>query len=132
MTWLYLALFAPFMFAISGFIDKYALSKVAADASAGALIILSGICCLPIVVIFGFLDWHDIASASLGSSLLAVLAGTVQMIGWYFYFRALDGNFFAAQFWMYIANCVVAFGIFLTGRAPQFFTHLAPEAWLGA
>lgn len=116
MTWLLLALFAPLMFAASGFIDKYAISKVAANASAGALLILSGLCCVPLAIVFGTLGWHDILSAHWQDSAIAFAAGSVEMIGWYFYFKALDkadASLVIALYQMSIAINYVLGSVFL-------------------
>jgi uncharacterized membrane protein len=112
MLWLTLALFAPLMFAASGFIDKYAVSKIVVNGSAGAITILSGIACLLCAVVIALLGWHDITSVSSRDALLGLAVGSIEMVGFYFYYKAVkyaDASLVSALFQLVIVwNYVLA------------------------
>lgn len=126
MDWLWLAFLAPLLYAMSGFIDKYAISKVVANMSAGAMLIFSSICSVPLAIIFAFVAWGDIIAISLHDSILAFIAGCLEMIGWYFYYKALrktDASFIIALSQMSILFTYLLGAIFLheTLNAPTIF-----------
>lgn len=132
MTWLSLALFAPLMFALSGFIDKYAVSKIVVNGSAGAITILSGFACLLCAAVIALFGWHDISSVTTLDAWLGLAVGAIEMIGFYFYYKAVkyaDASIVSALYQLVIVwNFILAL-VFLGEQISQL--HLLAIGLIG-
>lgn len=91
MSWFFLTLVAPFLYALTNHIDKILLTKYFKNGGVGALILISSLLsALPLP----FLFWTDPAVLNIGIANIAILAfiGIMGVSIIWFYLMALDGD----------------------------------------
>lgn len=91
MTWFFLALIAPFLYALTNHIDKVLISKYFKESGVGALILFSS---LLSVIAMPFLFWADPTVFSLEPFSIAILAigGVLNILVLWCYFVALSDD----------------------------------------
>lgn len=109
--WLGLSLFAALLFASSGFIDKYILSKQAQNLSPAAYIIVINVAGLPVLALLYMLARNSLATYSLANMATALLAGLLLVMGQYLFFSSL--NLADASLVMILAQMVVVANLIL-------------------
>lgn len=86
MTWLYLALLAPFLYAVVNLLDDNLVRHVYKGAHAGAIVSgLFGLVPAALILLFG-----QGAVLPVSMVLLSLLAGFLTVIAFYFYFQGLE------------------------------------------
>ena len=91
MAWIFLALLAPALYAVTNYIDKLLISRYLGDTGEGALIIVSALafpCFLPILYLIN----PNVFSVSYFDASVLMLSGIILIIYLIPYFRALKDN----------------------------------------
>lgn len=89
MTWFWIALAAPALYAFANHTDKYLISKYFKNSGVGALIIFSAIFSVFVLPIFYILN-PDVLSIGLPSALVLTVNGSLTVISIVLYFHALQ------------------------------------------
>jgi len=91
MSWFFLALIGPFLYAVTNYIDKVLLEKYFKQGGVGTLLIFSS---LLTALALPFLYWADPASLSIGPFHAMVLAvvGALHVLVLFFYLKALESE----------------------------------------
>ncbi len=88
MNWFYLAILAPFLWAISNFIDKFLVSKYF-KSSSGALIIFSSLIGLPVAILIAIFN-PAVLTLKLGLGVLIIFSSFLGILYLFPYFKALN------------------------------------------
>ena len=118
MSWFFIALIAPVLYAIANHTDKYLISKYLKGGEVGALVIFSSIfsvVALPVVLFFN----HDIFSLSLLKVIFLALNGMLIVIAVLLYFYALhkDEATYVVPFYQIIPIFAFILGFIFLGEA---------------
>lgn len=89
MTWFFIALIGPILWATVNHIDKYLLSDRFEGSNIGALMIFSTLFSALILPIFYFLD-KNIFSLPINNILILVCVGLLTALAYFLYMKALD------------------------------------------
>jgi drug/metabolite transporter (DMT)-like permease len=90
MSWFWIAIAAPFLYAVTNHTDKFLLEKYLKNRGIGSLMIFSSLFSVVALPVIGFICWHDIITATAWQCLLLGLGGICVTMSFYFYLRALD------------------------------------------
>ena len=117
MSWFFIALAVPILYAITNHTDKYLISKYIGDGSVGALIIFSalfGIFALPIIFMINPL----VLSISLWQATILAVMGILVIFGILCYFYALkyDEATFVVPFYQIIPIFGFILAYFILGE----------------
>lgn len=85
MNWIFLALLAPFIYAINVFLDKYLISAKLPDYR--SLPIFGAFLAIPVVIILGF--FQGFGSVSIKDALLVIITGVFAIWGFSLYLESL-------------------------------------------
>lgn len=110
MSWLFVALLAPVLWAISTHIDKYLVERYFKDSSVAVLLVftaLIGLVLLPFIAVFA----PGFAALSGGSIAIIAFTGLLYMVAMYFYLQALQSNEASVVAPFYQATPIFAYGL---------------------
>ena len=117
MSWIALALIAPFIWSLLNHLDKYLVSKYSQHAGIGGLAIISSMFSGLAIPILYFLD-KDIFNIDSTSILLLVLTGILTALGILLYLYALDQDdaSHVVPFWFLIPVFTYILGLIFLGE----------------
>lgn len=91
MTWFFLAIVGPFLYAMTNHIDKVLLEKYFKEGGVGTLLLFSSLLSVLSLPILFFIE-PDILNISLFNASFLLLIGTLDMLVLFFYFKALQND----------------------------------------
>jgi uncharacterized membrane protein len=117
MSWFFIALVPPALFAVSNYLDKYLLSTYFKDQGSGALIIFSslvGLIAIPFILIFQ----RSVFDLTLSTEIFMAASGALYIIALLPYFASLrdDDASVVVPLWQLIPVFGYIFGYFILGE----------------
>jgi uncharacterized membrane protein len=117
MNWFFIALIAPFLYAISNHTDKYLISKYIDDGKVGALIIFSalfGVFVLPIILIIN----PEVLEISIWQGTILIIIGSLVVLSilCYLYALKIDEATFVVPFYQIIPIFGFILAYFILGE----------------
>lgn len=110
MSWFFLALIGPFLYAVTNFIDKVLLEKYFKQGGVGTLLIFSALLS-SLALPFLFLFDPTVLQVSLMNMLILALVGILNFMILFFYLKALEGEEVSITVIFYQLVPVFAFGL---------------------
>lgn len=125
MTWFFVALIGPVLYAVANHADKYLISKYMDEGEVGSIIIFSSLFSVVTLPIIGFLH-PDLFNVTLFRGLVLAANGTLAIFSLLLYFMALhvDEATYVVPFYQTIPIFAFVLGYFVLGE-----TISAAQAW---